>query len=132
MTEGFNKVASILEQLPGMGRNSDFRTLEIGPDWQPSPPKTMEIGPDWTPSAPQPLPGLVDKLPGSGLTQERKYPWEGPFGGSPPFGGGRLPPRGMPTPGGSGGGWKMECTPVPSTPRRPEWGGPFNPAPGNI
>jgi hypothetical protein len=26
----------------------------------------------------------------------------------------------------------MECTPVPSTPRRPEWGGPFNPAPGNI
>ena len=123
MTEGFNKVSSLLDRLPGMERNEDFQTMEIKPGWRPSEPQTMEIGPDWRPGGVQTLPYRPDG--GLGMTQaEPKYPiWDrGPGRG--------FPPIGMPTPGESGGGWKMECTPVPSTPQRPTW--PGLGVPGNI
>ena len=89
MTEGFNKVSSLLDRLPGMERNEDFQTLPYRPG------------------------------DSHGMTQsDPRYPRGFPDPGYPRF------------PGESGGGWKMECTPVPSTPRRSTW--PGLGVPGNI
>tara|TARA_R100000458_G_C8187289_1_gene182214 strand:- start:396 stop:767 length:372 start_codon:yes stop_codon:yes gene_type:complete len=107
-------------------RNENFQTMEIKPGWEPSGPQTLP----WDGKR-----GELQTLPyrptdnSSGLVAPMDRHWGGGLGHYPrpkPEG---FPPIGLP-PGGSGGGWKMECKPVSSTPTRPTW--PGLGVPGNI
>ena len=144
MTEGFNRVASLLDRLPGM--EDDNKWGKVGPIGRAPIRKSEMEG--------------VEPIGVAPFGERKLQPAHPGFGSNslvapiPPGGGlNHYPspkPEGFPPIGRDGGGWKMECRQVPSSgswgrapgrtpdfnPRLPDYGGVFNPTfgkgPGNI
>jgi len=136
MTEGFNRVASLLDRLPGM---EDDKWGKVGPIGTAPIRKSEMEGVEPIGVAPFGERKLQPAHPGFGsnsIVAPQPLPLPYP----------RRKPEGFPPIGKDGGEWKMECRQVPSSgpwgrapgrtpdfnPRLPDYGGVFNPTFNNV
>ena len=104
MTEGFNRVASLLDRLPGM---EDDKWGKVGPIGTAPIRKSEMEGVEPIGVAPFGERKLQPAHPGFG---SNSLVAPNPFPDYP-----RRKPEGFPPIGRDGGGWKMECKQVPSS-----------------